>query len=207
MRRVMVKTFVLVFLLLFQMITDAAAQGSLKLPITGAAVNGGSFSGTVALSKFETRGDQIVAIGFISGTLSNRTRTLGTALVGEVAIPVTVRARGVSTIKGPQLMQPQLRRVALSTAAAPELRLVQAASCPVVDIVLGPFTVNVLGVDVAIQPIDLQLEGQQGTPLGDLVCQANALIGNVAGLVGVVNSILGLLLGLLGGLGGVIPSA
>jgi hypothetical protein len=208
MKRSLAHMSVVACLLLFLMISEAAAQGSLQLPVSGTAASGGSFSGTVALSRFETRGNQIVAIGFLSGTVSHKSRTLGTALVGEVLIPVTVRAGGVSTVKAPAPTQPQLRRVVFSTATtAPNTRLVQAEPCPVVDMVLGPFTVNVLGVDVAIQPIDVQLEGQRGTPLGDLVCQVNELIGNVAGLVGVVNGILNLLIGLLGGLGGAIPGA
>jgi hypothetical protein len=166
------------------------------------------------VSRFETRGNQIVAIGFVSGTITLHNRTLGTVLVGEIAIPVTIRAGGISTINGGAAQQPQLRRVVLRAGAGadmPAMRLVQTTECPVVDIVLGPFNVNVEGVDVTIQPIDVQLVGQPGTALGDLVCQVNELIGNVAGLVGVLNAILNLLLGLLGGigggLGGVIPGA
>ena len=49
-----------------------------------------------------------------------------------------------------------------------------------------------------------------GTPLGDLVCAASDLLGNVAAIVNLLNSILGLVTGLLGGLtggiGGIIPA-
>jgi len=52
------------------------------------------------------------------------------------------------------------------------------------------------------------LSGQSGTALGDLVCAASALLGNVAGLVNLLNSLLGVVTGLLGGLtsglGGVV---
>ena len=204
-----VKLAVVVAAFFFHSAADVAAQGSLKLPVTGTVSAGGSFSGTVAVSRFETRGNQIVAIAFVSGTITHRSRTLGTALVGEIAIPVVVRAGGLSTINGRAVQQPQLRRVAFRTGAgAPTTRLVQTAACSVVDIVLGPFTVNVEGVDLTIQPVDVQLVGQPGTPLGDLVCQVNELIGNVAGLVGVVNNILNLLILLNGGgLGGVSPGA
>jgi hypothetical protein len=202
------KTCALAMLVLFHTATDAIAQGSLKLSVTGTAANAGTFTGTVVVTRFETRGNQIVAIGFISGAVTQRNQTLGTALIGEVAVPVTVRAGGITPVSAPAAQMPQLRRVALSSRDSnPRMTLVQAEACPVVDIVLGPFAVNVLGVDVAIAPVDVQLVGQPGTPLGDLVCQVNALLGNVAGLVGVVNSILGLLTGLLGGLGGVIPGA
>lgn len=197
------------FLLLFSLATsDTAAQttSSLKLAVTGTAPLAGTFDGTLAVNRFETRGNQIVAIAFVSGTLTQRNGTVGTALVGEIAVPLTVRAGGVTAVKSSSTSQPQLRRIAFArNAATPELALVQATACPVVDLVLGPFDVNVLGVDVAIQPVDIQLVGEEGTPLGSLVCQVNALIGNVAGLVGVVNGILNLLISLLGGLGGIVP--
>ena len=198
-------------LLLFPMATrDAAAQatGSLKLAVTGTAPQDGTFDGTLALTRFETRGNRIVAIAFISGTLSQRNRTVGTALIGEVVVPVTVGAGGIRAANGRAASPPQLRRIVFTrNGATARSELVQAAACPVVDIVLGPFNVNVEGVDVAVQPVDIQLEGQPGTPLGDLVCQVNELVGNVAALVGVVNGILNLLLGILGGLGGVVPGA
>ena len=54
-----------------------------------------------------------------------------------------------------------------------------------------------------------QLLSIRGTPLGDLVCAASDLLGDVAGLVNLLNGILGLLTGLLGGLtgglGGLVP--
>ena len=63
---------------------------------------------------------------------------------------------------------------------------------------------------MTLSPVTLDLSGIVGTPLGDLVCEASELLGNVAGIVNLLNNILGLLLGLLGGLtgglgGGVVP--
>jgi len=49
-----------------------------------------------------------------------------------------------------------------------------------------------------LSPVTLDITGQPG-PLGALVCQAVATLGNVAALVGLLNQILGLLTGLLGG--------
>ena len=83
---------------------------------------------------------------------------------------------------------------------------VQAETCAVLNIALGPLTVDLLGVLVAISPVSLDLAGVVGTPLGDLVC---GLLENVSGLVNTLNGILGLLTGLLGGLtgglGGIVP--
>jgi hypothetical protein len=80
----------------------------------------------------------------------------------------------------------------------------------VLNIALGPITVDLLGAQVTLNPVSLDLAGVVGTPLGDLVCEASDLLGNVAGIVNLLNSILGLVTGLLGGLlggiGGIIPA-
>jgi hypothetical protein len=86
-------------------------------------------------------------------------------------------------------------------------------TCPVLNVALGPHTVDLLGAQVALSAITLDLTGVVGTALGDLVCEASELLGNVAGVVNLLNNILALLLGLLGGLtggiggigGGLIP--
>ena len=74
----------------------------------------------------------------------------------------------------------------------------QATPCDVLHLQFGGITTNLLGLDVALSPVTLDITGQAG-PLGELVCQAVATLGNVAALVGLLNQILGLLTGLLGG--------
>ena len=82
-----------------------------------------------------------------------------------------------------------------------------AETCPVLNVALGPNTVDLLGFQVALSSVTLDLTGVTGTPLGDLVCAASDLLGNVAGLVNLLNSILGLVTGLLGGLTGGLGGA
>jgi hypothetical protein len=69
---------------------------------------------------------------------------------------------------------------------------VQAESCQVLNVTLGPNTIDLLGFHVALSGVTLDLTGVAGTPLGDLVCAASDLLGNVAGLVNLLNSVLGL---------------
>ena len=45
---------------------EAAAQEALKVPVTGTAGKNGTFTGTVAVTQFETRGNELVAIGVVS---------------------------------------------------------------------------------------------------------------------------------------------
>jgi hypothetical protein len=159
--------------------------GVLQLPVTGTLTDGG-FAGTASINRFEQRGNAIVAIGFVSGTLTRGGQVVGTVLAGEVTWPVTVRSGGALGANA---------RTAAVTAQA---------TCPVLNVALGPVDVNLLGADVSLSAVTLAIVGEQGTPLGDLVCAISNLLGNVAAVVNLLNSLLGLVTGLLGG---IIPGA
>jgi hypothetical protein len=195
--------------------TGAAAQAPgprpvLTVPVVGTFQGGGDFNGTISVNRFEQRGAQVVAVGFVSGVLTRANHTRGTAVAGEMAWPVVVRSGGTSLARGfaPEKAVPML--VAYRPEpTAPRFLLAQSTPpCPVLDIALGPITVNLLGAQVALSAVSFSLSGQTG-PLGDLVCAASDLLGNVAGVVNLLNSVLGLVTGLLGGLtgglGGAVP--
>ena len=183
---------------------DADPPAAVTLPATGKFANGGHFVGTVTINRFEQRDNQIVAIGFVRGTLFRWGRTLGTALAGEVSWSVAVGVGGVSPASGPAAPPGRVTPIALSISArqGPRIVPVQAAACSVLNLALGANNVDLLGLQVQLDPITVNLQGVTGTPLGDLVCAASDLLGNVAGLVQLLSSILGLLTGLLGGLTG-----
>jgi hypothetical protein len=178
----------------------------LTLPATGTFAAGGEFNGTISINRFERRGNAIVAIGFVAGVLSRGSVTLGTTVAGELAIPVHVSSGGISIardrVPAAAPAHGKLLRVALSPdmSSSAVFRPVQAETCPVLNIALGPLTVDLLGVQVALSPVTLDLTGVVGTPLGDLVCSASDLLGQVAAVVNLLNSVLGLVTGLLGGL-------
>lgn len=186
-----------------------SSRSALTLPVAGTFGAGGEFKGTISISRFEQRAGKIVAIGMVSGVLSRANRPMGTAVAGEIAWPVTVQsgsvtlaaARGSDHLNGPT-STPGVRAVSM--------RAVQAQTCQVLNLALAPVNVDLLGAQVALGPVTLDVSGTPGTPLGDLVCEASELIGNVAGVVNLVNNLLALLLGLLGGLtggiGGAIPA-
>jgi hypothetical protein len=215
MKTVFSRVAVLVMVLPFVGEIPARAQSSgtptaLRLPTTGTFAKGGEFTGTISINRFEQRGNQIVAVGFVSGVLTKGPRTLATAVAGEVAWPVVLRSGGQLVADGHALGLPRSTQVAWSPGVRPAAHILQAqAPCQVLDIALGPISVDLLGVQVALSAVTFNLTGGTG-PLGDLVCSVSDLLGNVAGLVNVLNSILGLLTGLLGGLtgglGGAIPT-
>ena len=193
---------------------QTSARAALTLPAAGTFARGGEFRGTISISRFERRGNEIIAIGFVTGVLSRGSHVLGTAVAGEVSWPVRVSAAGVSAVnhRAPAPRGGNVIRASWSPGGPPAVRLlpVQAETCPVLNISLGPNSVDLLGFQVALSDVTLDLTGVVGTPLGDLVCSVSDLLGNVAAIVDLLNSILGLLLGLLGGLtgglgGGALP--
>ena len=179
------------------------ATRALTLPIAGTFQGGGDFKGTVSISRFAHSGDQIVAVGLVSGVLTRGSRTLGTVVAGEMTFPVAVRSGGQLLANRRTSDTGILTRAVWSPQqSSGRYMLVQAQNCPVLDLSLGPANVNLLGFQVALGAVSLNLTGLSGTPLGDLVCAASDLLGNVAGLVNLLNSILSLVTGLLGGLTG-----
>jgi hypothetical protein len=180
------------------------AQSAVTLQVTGSFPNNGSFAGTLTINRFEDRGSQIVAIGFVQGTLSRANRVIGTALAGQIAWPVSVSTGGSRLAADLSDAVPRMTAVRWMSAASPTFRLrgVQAQGCTPLQVNLGATNANLLGIQVALDPVGLMLNGQAGTPLGDLVCAASDLIGNVAGIVTLLNNLLGVLTGLLGGLTG-----
>ena len=62
------------------------ATRALTLPIAGTFQGGGDFKGTVSISRFAHSGNQIVAVGLVSGVLTRGSRTLGTVVAGEMIL-------------------------------------------------------------------------------------------------------------------------
>src|SRR5207248_7181131 len=175
-------------------------------PVYGTFAGGGDFAGTATINRFEQRADKIVAIGIVRGALSRGNHSVGTALAGEVAWPVTLtNGGGLSTTSGKAPAAAHLTRISWSPdrGTNPRLERVQTTTgCGVLHISLGATSVNLAGAQVSLDPIALDISCHSGTALVDLVCAVLSFVGNVAGLVNLLNSLLGAVTGLLGGLTG-----
>jgi hypothetical protein len=168
-----------------------APKGRLAVPITGSVADGGTFNGTLIVHKFAIRNAKIVAVGAISGvaTAAGSTRT---GLQAMVELPVTVSdgAAPGGRVERQSHVDGEWGRPAF----------LLAQTCGVLHVEIGPHTIDLLGLIVALDPIVLDISGDSAGVLGNLVCQALALLNNIVGLIGILNLILGLLTGLLGGL-------
>ena len=63
----------------------------LSIPITGTSAGGGGFTGVYNLTSFAVRDGQVVALGTLTGVVTNGTTVVGSVLT-NVALPVSVGA-------------------------------------------------------------------------------------------------------------------
>lgn len=137
--------------------------------VHGKADNGAVFNGKFKINSFEQRGEQLVAIGDLTGQLSN-------------------------TGQGPAQDVTQ-------NAVAMPVNLAQTnASCQILDLVLGPLDLNLLGLVVHLDTVHLNITAVPGAGnlLGNLLCSVAGLLDQTPLNLG---QILGLLQQILGALG------
>lgn len=138
-----------------------------RLAVTGTGKGGKKFTGTYTINRFVTRGENVFAVGTLKGKLKNR----------------RVRREGV--------------RMPVSGFAAAAGAQSSQLVCRILTLTLGPLDLNLLGLRVQLNQINLRITAIPGGGLlGDLLCGiANllnppALLGN--NLAAVLNALLAL---------------
>lgn len=157
-------------------------------PLTDAAGNVvGSFTGTATLSHVATEGRSLIATILFNGTaVVNGVTTT----VSNVPATTTLFTGGATSTAA-----------ATTNAAAAQL---VTQSCPVLDLAIGQIHLNLLGLDVTLSAIDLDIVAQAGPGalVGNLLCAVVHLLdGPTGGAVGnALANLLDTINGLLGGL-------
>lgn len=144
--------------------TSAAAAQSVTEPVTGTFTNSagqGTFSGTFTPTSFKVANGVLDAVGTLKGTLTSANGTSLGSVSQTATLPVQTTAASGS---------------AAHAAAAPA-----AASCNVLNLVLGPLNLNLLGLVVTLNQVHLNITAVPGELLGSLLCDvANLLNGGGA---------------------------
>ncbi len=157
--------------------TPANAKLTKTVAITGKAANGKAFKGTFTIDRFKSVGNKTYAVGTIKGTVKNRKVTRS-----NVSIPAKLAGDAPAP--------------AGTTPPVPGARAAQL-SCKVLHLTLGPLDLNLLGLRVQLNQVNLDITAIPGGGLlGDLLCSVTNLL-NPTGLLGsqlaaVLNSILAL---------------
>jgi len=148
-----------------------AATSLSHIPVSGTTHNGKKFTGHYDVTRFVTRNGRTYALGTLVGRI--RGRHVSRA---NVAIPASVQQ---STIPG------------MARSAA--------VTCPVLHLVLGPLNLNVLGLNVSLNQVVLDITAVPGAGnlLGKLLCSVSNLLNGtpvtgqqLSGLLNIVNQLL-----------------
>jgi hypothetical protein len=148
--------------------TDVATQ----LPVTSAPNSPNAFTGTLNLTKFANVNGTVNAIGTLTGTVTDRATGATTTVMQNVALPVVVTQ---------------------GTAGAPSaFAITAAATCPILNLDLGPLHLDLLGLVVDLNRVVLTIvaESGAGNLLGNLLCAVTGLLDNPSGLAQLLNNIL-----------------
>jgi hypothetical protein len=148
--------------------TDVATQ----LPVTSAPSSPNVFTGTLNLTRFVNNNGTVTAIGTLTGTVTDRLTGAATTVMQNVALPVVVT-----------------QGAAVTPSA---FAITAAATCPILNLDLGPLHLDLLGLVVDLNRVVLNIVAQSGAGnlLGNLLCAVTGLLDNPSGLATLLNQIL-----------------
>jgi len=154
------------------------------VPVTGTAAGVGTVAGNFAISRFALQDGQLVAIGALTATVTDTTGAVVQTFVQQVAFPVASGGSGAAAAQ----------TAGAVTAAA-------IGSCDILNLVLGPLHLDVLGLVIDLNQVVLNITGTTGAGdlLGNLLCAITGLFD--AGSIGTqLVNLLNQLIGVLGAL-------
>lgn len=160
--------------------------GSLKVSkVTGTARHGATFVGHYNVHRFVTTDTgRTKAVGTLTGTLTRGNGT--TQHVSKTGVRMLVRP-AASSVSG--------------LAAAPGTVSTQQTGCEILDLVLGPLDLNLLGLVVHLDRVHLNITAVPGAGalLGNLLCAVAGLLDQtpLGGLGAVLTNLLNTLLSLI----------
>jgi hypothetical protein len=134
---------------------------------------GKDFKGTYTIKRFTSKGGKVYAVGTLTGTLKNRKVSRS-----NVRIPATL-TKPATTSQIPPNPTP--------------------GACQVLDLVLNPIDLNLLGLHVATSRIEALIEAIPGANalLGNLLCAVTGLLDPQGQSAGTLSSALNSLLALV----------
>jgi hypothetical protein len=141
---------------------EGPARLTQVLPLSGTAKNGKAFKGTYTIERFVASGDKLYSVGDVKGKIGNRKVTKN-----NVRLPAAVR-NASTTAKASQVQPPPL----------PLPPLPPGNACAILALDLGPINLNVLGLVVRTNQIQLRIDAVQGPGnlLGNLLCGITGIL-------------------------------
>ena len=153
-----------------------APRGTLASTVTGtftdATGSAGVVDGTFKPTRFTARNGKLLATGTLTANLVDAAGQKVGTTTRTVTLPVVLPAQDAA--------------------------LAQAADCQILNLVLGPLDLDLLGLKVHLDRVVLDITAQSGSGnlLGNLLCAVAGLLdggGSLGAISALLNSILGLL--------------
>jgi len=155
----------------------SAAQAPSATPLTKTVALTGnkSFKGTYTIDRFAVKNGKLVSIGTVKGTLRKAGKT---RRVSRKNVTMPAAATGAGPASG---------------ANAAQLPDIQGA-CQILNLVLGPINLNLLGLVVRTNQINVRIDAVPGAGnlLGNLLCAITNLLnptGALGQLTGAINNL------------------
>ena len=176
--------------------------------VTGTLQDGtGKVAGLLNITKFKRHGSELMAVGKFTGTITDAagsvTKVKKTISMPLKAVPAAGAQKPAVADKKAGIAN-QLAPQAMKQLAAPDAPQAAALlSCQILDLVLGPLDLDLLGLKVHLDTVKLNItaQGGPGNLLGNLLCAVAGLLDGSTGLNGILNGITKLLNQLLAVLG------
>jgi hypothetical protein len=155
-------------------------QGQLTSTVTGTTSEGQDVTGTFTPLKFKRTQGELKARGVLNGVIEEAD--------GSTTQFAVVKTLPVQEVNGAD--------IGTMGMAAP-------AACDILNLVLGPLDLNILGLEVHLDTVVLDIVAVpgQGQLLGNLLCAVAGLLdpgGALDGLLGQITNLLNRILGALG---------
>ena len=144
----------------------APARMTQVVPLTGTAKNGKKLTATYTIERFIAKGGKVYSVGTLKGKLGGRRVTRD-----DVRLPATVgNATGAGAARASQVPLPPLP---------------PGNACSILSLDLGPVNLNLLGLVVRTNQIQLRIDAVQGAGnlLGNLLCGITGIL-NPSALAG-----------------------
>ncbi len=158
---------------------DSNAPAATPLTQTVAVTGTKGFKGTFAIDRFANKGGKLVAIGTLKGTVRKNGKAKKVKS-RTVTLPASVAGAGpAATAKASQDPLPPLPA---------------GQACQVLALDLGPINLNLLGLVVRTNEIQLRIDAVQGPGnlLGNLLCAITGILnptGALGQLTGAINNL------------------
>lgn len=174
-----------------QAVSDSKVA-KMKAPIKGVSEDGRKVRGTFTPTKFEVVDGVLNVTGDLKGRFVGKGKP--TSFSKEITTPV-------QAVNGQQLSAPATRGMSAPAAAAAPGVAAAPGACDILNLDLGPLNLDILGLQVNLQRVVLDIVAQSGAGnlLGNLLCAVAGLLdgGPLAGLLGQLSTLLNQILGIL----------